>query len=538
MSGPSQCTASIADGPERPASPQTIASQGLADIEKPPGAAAPTGKKRMQSTQDLHAEFARRVNEIPIHGIGLSVDVYQPDLRSLLAVLEGRQVQPGYLEVFRATATALAAVRTQTSGLLTYHGEGLWLTQPEALDDRVFTHDVAEVVEHLHILHSAWLNHECATKHMAGYSFGTYLPPLYTRTSARVVAENTAFIQERIDRGSHMAGDASSLVLLEMPPLTYFVAGTVPIPTFFRLVTDLIACGLVLDIGHLWTVYRYSGAWRDTMLWQFVADFLDEFPLERVVEIHVAGLATHAASQGDQPAPADGAQQPLPPWIDAHAAPIPSVLFEMLDQVLSHPRLINLKGLALEVDTKPVELIVDEFERFVERYGPVFNGQRTDFAQPLPPTRVVRESVSKELKQQLGTAYERYARIAAGKAQPEGPEWTASSACIDDLQVYQNGYLPGEILHWGGDLEAMFPQTCRRLTDCGIALSTFVSFWFDQPRPLVRAYDFFLLKIDRFIEFVRETLPEVEATALQEAEDLRRAYELCNEPAGAGEERR
>ena len=58
--------------------------------------------------------------------------------------------------------------------------------------------------------------------------------------------------------------------------------------------TDRAACGLVLDIGHLWTVYRYTGSWRRQRLEDFAAQFLEAFPMERVVEIHVAGLAEFA----------------------------------------------------------------------------------------------------------------------------------------------------------------------------------------------------------------------------------------------------
>src|SRR5438105_4122587 len=116
-------------------------------------------------------------------------------------------------------------------------------------------------------------------------------------------------------------GRDRAALLLEMPPLTYFSAGTIPIPHFFRLVTALVPCGLVLDVGHLWTVYRYTDACRRTSLERFVREFLDEFPLERVVEIHVAGLACHESV--GEPEGGEG----LPEWIDAHAVPIPSMLF-------------------------------------------------------------------------------------------------------------------------------------------------------------------------------------------------------------------
>jgi hypothetical protein len=323
------------------------------------------------------------------------------------------------------------------------------------------------------------------------------------------------------------------LVLLEMPPLTYFVAGTVAVPRFFQLVIQSAPCGLVLDIGHLWTVYRYSGAWRVASLVQFVRTFLDEFPMHRVVEIHVAGLSIHESGS----TVASGPVKPdrdgfLPAWIDAHAAPIPAVLFEILDQVLSHPGLTSLRGLALEVDTKPVELIVEEFARFTERYRSVpfpvedLPVSSTDRSVWLPGVERLSDTVVRGLEE----AYDRYARVAVGRAEPIGPEWTNPAACADEIDMYRSIYLPYEILHWGGDVVSMFPDSCRRLVGRGVPLSRFIPFWFSRPRPRPRSYDFFLVKIERFMEFVQDEAPDLGGIAEQEADELRRAYEAANEP--------
>jgi uncharacterized protein (UPF0276 family) len=487
----------------------------------------------MAVSNPVEVDFTRRLEQIRDHGLGLSVDVYSPNLMGLLGALHRGQVLPAYLEIFRAAPAALAAVRRQVGDyLLAYHGEGMWLTQPETADDSLFAQDVREVASHLQTLDSAWLNHECATKHIAGYSYGTYLPPVYTEPSAAVVAENTILLQDLLDRHCRLASGGTPLVLLEMPPLTYFVAGTLAIPTFFRFITKQAPCGLVLDVGHLWTVFRYSGAWRTASLAQFVDDFLDEFPMDRVVEIHVAGLAVHESSSATRSRPADAkTEHVLPAWTDAHAAPIPPILFEMLDQVLCHPRLTGLRGLALEVDTKSIPLIVDEFVRFSDRYAWVFPHRTKDRnlsgeedIQPIP-----RASVAASIKHELGTAYDRYARVVAGRAEPEGPEWNRPTACADELETYRSVYLPYEILSWGGAVESMFPETCSRLEERGVLLSRFVSFWFRRPRTVSAPYDFFLVKIERFVEFVREEGPELVGIAEREADELRRAYDLANE---------
>jgi uncharacterized protein (UPF0276 family) len=366
-------------------------------------------------------------------------------------------------------------------------------------------------------------------KQMAGYSFGTYVPPLYTPLSAEVVADNIATVQQAMDRQGRRADGTAPLFLLELPPLTYFAAGTIPIPHFFRLVTTRVPCGLVLDIGHLWTVYRYTAACRQVSLEQFVREFLDEFPLDRVVEIHVAGLACHESVGGAE----QGAG--LPEWLDAHAAPIPSILFTMLEQVLAHSSLVSLRAVALEVDTKPIEMIVEEYAEAVRRFSllvqqTMARGRAVEQLMGLAPRSAsVQEPMCQSDRQQLRNDYARYAQIISGQAPITGPEWQEVAAEATGLTRYRTSYVPHEILHWGGDLAEMFPHTCRALAERGICLTEFVAFWFRSPRPLTHSYDFFLLKIERFLEFVTERAPEVRVCVQQECDILRLAYAQANE---------
>ena len=54
-----------------------------------------------------------------------------------------------------------------------------------------------------------------------------------------------------------------------------------------------------------------------------------------------------------------------------------------------------------------------------------------------------------------------------------------------------------------------------------VSLDGFVVFWFREPRPLCGTYDFFLLKVERFVEFVHEMAPELRGIVEREAEELR-----------------
>lgn len=490
----------------------------------------------------MESEFTQRVSQIPSHGVGLSVDVYQPDLMRLVQRLRQEELQPGYLEIFKATTSALQWVRQQLPDMkLTYHGEGVWVTQPDFLQSCSARQGVSEACTQVAVLGSAWLNHECATKHMAGYAFGTYLPPLYTALSARLTAENLVYLQGRLDEHLQAHGSSPTLVLLEMPPLTYFACGSLDIPAFFQSVTEQAACGLVLDIGHLWTVYRYTGAWRRQGLEAFVAGFLDAFPMERVIEIHVAGLAEFTMRQ----APTDDASGlALPYWIDSHGAPIPEVLFDLLAQVLDHPRLTSLKGIALEVDTKPMAEIVMEFRRFIDRFEPITRGLEQRDPVDLPRRQSRQRGQSSDLKDvvtldeqaALHRQYQEYVElVTTPDSIPLAPELSLLGGSLDDFDRYRRIYLPHELLHWGGELTDMFPKTCRLLGTENISLERFVSFWFDRPRLEQGDYDFFLLKIDRFAEFVAEGCPSACATVREEAEELRAAYRAASDPVGSDE---
>ncbi len=483
----------------------------------------------------VEREFAERVIRIPHHGLGLSVDVYTPDLFELVDALERNGLDCGYLEIFKAAPAALESLRRRLpAALLAYHAEGLWVTQPDPERLSPFHAALDETAEQLRILGSHWLNHECAAKQMAGYSFGTYVPALFTQASAEVTATNIAQVQQRLDRGCAARDGRDGmgpLFLLETPPLTYVGFGDLGLADFFRLVIDLTPCGLVLDIGHLWTIYRYTGAWWRRSLTVFLADLLDAFPLERVVEIHMAGLAPHERVHAE--ARVTG-EPPL--WIDAHGAPIPEVLSDMLAQVLEHRGLAHLKGVALEVDTKPIPMIIEEFAgaqaRFGSRIAPKAfqkfdvrcSTLKSCHSNPEPRTSNL------ELLAPLAEQYDRYAQIMTGRAAQGLPVLGQDASA---LALYVEQYLPQEILEWGGAVREMFPETCRDLERTGITLDKFVSFWFREPLKTGETYDFFLLKIARFVEFVREVLPASAETAQREADVLRNGYATACERVGA-----
>jgi uncharacterized protein (UPF0276 family) len=477
-------------------------------------------------------EFLHRVAHIPHHGLGLSVDVYQPDLFELVTAFEDRRHAFEYLEIFKASTASLKDVRRRLpSSLLEYHAEGLWVTQPDLLTRYPAAAEVETAAEHLQILGSSWVNFEGAAKQMAGYSFGTYLPPLLTAESADITAENLAWVQHELDRLLPLPHGMGPLVLLETPPLTYFSVGDLDMAGFFRRVTQQVPCGLLLDIGHIWTVYRYSADRRRLSVTQFLDEFLDAFPVERVVHLHLAGLAPHDARRHG----AGAEQHDLPWWIDAHGAPIPGILFDLLERVLGHPRLIRAKGVALEVDTKAISDIIEEFSLFRERFGWWTGGEPPSGSPPvsqasipesssLPPRPATRGDVLAQ--------YRAYAELVAGVIPVDESVVPLPGPRPDPpaLKEYREGYLPFEILRWGGDLRSMFPGTCLLMEDAGVPLERFLTFWFRGAPEREDRYDFFHLKVDRFLAFIRDACPSATAVAEREAAALRLGYDTACQP--------
>jgi hypothetical protein len=152
-----------------------------------------------------------------------------------------------------------------------------------------------------------------------------------------------------------------------------------------------------------------------------------------------------------------------------------------------------------------------------------------------PPTGILgpltgeRRAHQAEVDQRrLEADYVRYARIASGQEPPDGPAWNAVTDDPSGLERYIHVYLPHEILHWGGEVIDMFSETCKGLKEQGLSLDDFVPWWFQRSRPADRPYDFFLLKIDRFVEFVAERAPALIGPARREAEALRQGYEEAN----------
>jgi uncharacterized protein (UPF0276 family) len=91
---------------------------------------------------------------------------------------------------------------------------------------------------------------------------------------------------------------------------------------FVARVAEAADCGILLDLHNVWTNERNGR--------QPLADYIEQLPLERVWEIHVAGGHSHRGF-----------------WLDAHSGAVPADLMELAARII--PRLPNLKAIVFEL---------------------------------------------------------------------------------------------------------------------------------------------------------------------------------------------
>jgi uncharacterized protein (UPF0276 family) len=127
--------------------------------------------------------------------------------------------------------------------------------------------------------------------------------------------------------------------LPENPPATIYL-GELHILDYFARVADRAGCGLLLDCAHLAIFQRARGHAPLTGL--------DGFPLDRVVELHVAGGTVRDT---------DGLA-----WIDDDHRPEPlSETWAIYEHVAARAK--NLKAVVYECERNSVEEVLENFGR-------------------------------------------------------------------------------------------------------------------------------------------------------------------------------
>ena len=281
-----------------------------------------------------------RLAALPQLGLGLSTEFgagLTPGALDPVAVRAANPRWAGFLEIGVEVAKGLdgAARAWVNAGFpTTWHFLDINLDEPEDFDAgwlAALTAGVAEV-------NPAWLCGDAGMWHFGPRDRGQMLllPPILTAASADALA-----------RGVMRLRDATGKeVLPENPPGSVYL-GDLHLLDFFARVSEAADTGLLLDVAHLAIYQRCTG--RQPL------DGLDGFPLDRVVELHVAG-STERDHEGHA-------------WVDDDHSPMPLAdTWRILDAVL--PRARNLRAVVLECERNPLAAVRDTLAALDARLHP------------------------------------------------------------------------------------------------------------------------------------------------------------------------
>jgi len=274
---------------------------------------------------------AVRVDDLPKLGVGISAEF--DSARTGIDASGLVQDHPGLVDFLEYGADLARGLDEHVrrwaagGGATTYHFLDVNLEE-RADVDHAWLEETAGLAREIG---AAWLCGDGGLWHFGPRDRGhqTLLPPILCAESADEMAESIVRVQE-------VTGFAC---LPENPPATIYL-GDMHILDYFARVADRAGCGLLLDCAHLAIFQRTRGLPPLTGL--------DGFPLDRVVEMHVAGGTVRET---------DGFE-----WVDDDHSPEPlSETWTIFEHAAA--RAPNLKAVVYECERNSAEEVLENFSR-------------------------------------------------------------------------------------------------------------------------------------------------------------------------------
>ncbi len=277
------------------------------------------------------SSFSRRVEPLPRLGVGISTELGAGiEGLDILAFTRAHPNLVHFLEVGADVDRGFDDLPARWVGLglpTTYHFLDINLEESEDLDDEWTRATIAQAAQ----IRAAWLCGDAGLWHVGPRErgHGVLMPPILCESSAHEMADNIVRLREA----------TGYEVLPENPPAHVFL-GDRHLLDYFAAVTERADSGFLLDLAHLAIYQRVAGHAPDTGL--------DGFPLEHIVEIHVAGGSPFEHA-GQTFVDDDHSPEPLPE------------VWDLLEQVVD--RAPNLRAIVYECERNAAEQVRPRFER-------------------------------------------------------------------------------------------------------------------------------------------------------------------------------
>jgi len=208
---------------------------------------------------------------------------------------------------------------------------------------------------------SPWASDHLSFNQTAEFATGFFLPPRQTLQGLETVTASIRTLQAALP--VPIAVETGVSYLRPLPD-------ELPDGDFVGRVVESADCGLLLDLHN---VYCNSVNGR-----QPLDEYLCQLPLERVLEIHLAGGMER-----------DGF------WLDAHCGAIPNAVYAVAEKLI--PRLPNLKTIIFEIFPSFVPVVGLELVREqVERLHALWSLRSSKRERPPAPTRLQLEPETRE----------------------------------------------------------------------------------------------------------------------------------------------
>ena len=275
--------------------------------------------------------FSQRVERLPRLGVGLSGE-FDISAKGIDACWM-KERYPELIHFYEYGADLERGLddgvrRWSAAGLpVTYHFLDINLEERLDLDHHWLTQTKKLATE----INASWLCGDAGRWHfgLRERGHGMLMPPILCRESARETAESIVQIE----------AETGMFCLPENPPALIYL-GDLHILEYFALVAEQADCGLLLDCAHLAIFQQTRGLPP--------LSALDNYPFDRVVEMHVAGGA-YAEVEGYA-------------YIEDNHSPEPlQATWEILEYTI--PRAKNLKAIVFECERNATEETLEVFER-------------------------------------------------------------------------------------------------------------------------------------------------------------------------------